>query len=78
VEIERFEHLRGSGDGRIEVALRVTLHAGDRGVLLQESLRAEAPVTGADFTAVAAAYEQALTELYARIARRLVESAQIR
>lgn len=71
VDIERFEHVRGADNGRAEVALRITLTARDRGVLLQESLHAEAPVAGADFTAVAAAYEQALTELYGRIAGRL-------
>ncbi|HEY9199700.1 MAG TPA: ABC-type transport auxiliary lipoprotein family protein [Gammaproteobacteria bacterium] len=71
VDIERFEHVRGAGNGQAEVALRITLTARDRGVLLQESLHAEAPVAGADFTAVAAAYEQVLAELYGRIAGRL-------
>lgn len=75
-DIERFEHVRGAGNGRVDVALRVTLSARERGVLWQETLQAEAPVAGAEFTAVAAAYERALTDLYARIAERLAVKGQ--
>lgn len=78
VDIERFEHVRGVANGQVDVALRVTLTARERGVLWQDLLRAGAPVAGADFTAVAAAYEQALTDLYARIAERLAAAGKAR
>lgn len=71
VDIERFEHVRGTANGRVDVALRATLSTRERGVLWQELLQADAVVTGTEFTAVTAAYEQALAALYGRIAARL-------
>ena len=71
VDIERFEHVRGPGNGHAEVALRVNLETRGRGPLFQEVMHATAPVTGAEFPAVVDAYEDALGQLYRRIAQRL-------
>lgn len=71
VDIERFEHVRGAGNGRVEVALRLTLADRMQGVRLQDVLHTSVPVEAGDFAAVVAAYEQALTDLYRKITQRL-------
>jgi len=76
VDIERFEHIRGqSGSrnaGQVAVALRVTLIERATGkLLMQAQLQSDAAVQGGEFSAVAIAYQQAMTELYGRILAQL-------
>ncbi|MBI5460788.1 MAG: membrane integrity-associated transporter subunit PqiC [Gammaproteobacteria bacterium] len=72
VDIERFEHRRGRAGGEVAVGLRLTLAERASGTLLaQEFLQGDAAVQGNDFSAVAAAYRQALTDLYGRILTRV-------
>lgn len=73
VDIERFEHQRAAGGGRVEIALRLLLVDRERGLRMQETMQASAVVNGADFTAVVAAYERALADLYGRIGQRLAQ-----
>ncbi len=72
VDIERLEHLRGAGNGRVIVALNVTLRERASGRLkLQDNFKIETTVQSGDFSAVALAYRQALTGLYAELLARL-------
>lgn len=65
--LERFEHQRGPNGGRVNVAWTLALSERASGRLLrQEQLQTTAGVRGDEFSAVAAAYAQAVTELYAR------------
>lgn len=72
LDIDRFEHQRGSGGGLVSVGVRVLLTERASGrLLLQERLQAEAAVQGDDFTRLAAGYQQATTELYGHVVRLL-------
>ncbi len=76
VDIERFEHIRGRGSsqngGQVVVALRVTLIERATGkLLMQTQLQADAVVQRGEFLAVAAAYQQVMSELYGRILAQL-------
>jgi len=78
VDIERFEHIRGQSSsrngGQVAVALRVTLIERATGkLLMQAQLQTDAAVQGGEFSAVAIAYQQAMTELYGRILAQLGE-----
>lgn len=73
VDIERFEHLRAEGGGRVAVALRLLLIEREQGLRMQETMQTSVAVNGADFTAVVAAYERALADLYGRIGLRLAQ-----
>jgi len=71
VDVERFEQVRGDSGSRVVVGLNMTLTERTSGKLLvQEQLRTDSAVQGDDFTAMAAAYERALDELYTRILSR--------
>lgn len=68
VDIERFEHRRDRDGGDVSVAVRLTLsERGSGTLLLQEHFDAEAAVQGDDHAAVAAAYQRATQDVYARI-----------
>lgn len=72
VDIERFEHVRGPNNGKVDVTLRLVLSERDSGaVLMQDSVSADAVVANSDFTAVAAASERALADVYGQIVLRL-------
>jgi len=78
IDIERFEHIRGQDSsrngGQVAVALRVTLIERATGkLLMQTQLQSDAAVQGGEFTAVAIAYQQVMTELYGRILTQLGE-----
>jgi ABC-type uncharacterized transport system auxiliary subunit len=78
VDIERFEHIRGQSSnrngGQVAVELRVTLTERATGkLLMQTQLQSDTAVQGAEFTAVAIAYQQVMTELYGRILAQLAE-----
>ena len=72
VDIERFEHLRDRDGGEVSVGVSLTLSERGTGtLLLQERLHAEAAVQGDDHADLAAAYQRATQDVYARILSRL-------
>jgi ABC-type uncharacterized transport system auxiliary subunit len=78
IDIERFEHIRGQDSsrngGQVAVALRVTLIERATGkLLMQTQLQSDAAVQGSEFSVVAIAYQQVMTELYGRILAQLGE-----
>lgn len=66
VELERFEHVRGLN--KVELQVRFVLTSGSASEqLFNREIQLEKPVSGRDVTAVVAAYEAAVSELYAEI-----------
>lgn len=68
LDIERFEHVRGQNGGTVVVAARLNLSERGSGTLrLQERLEAQSAVQGGEHADLAAAYQRATQDLFARI-----------
>lgn len=72
LDLVEFDHMRDKNGGKVRVGMDMVLSERAEGALLmRERLQTEAAVRGGEFSAVAAAYRQALTELHADVLERL-------
>lgn len=68
LDLDRFEHLRGSNGGMVNVGLRVLLTERSTGrLLLQDRVETQVRVQGNDFAQLASGYQQAVTDVCKRM-----------
>jgi len=68
LDIDRFEHQRGTGGGKVRVGVRLLLTERVSGkLLLQQQLQADAIVQGNEYSKLAVGYQQAVAELCGQV-----------